>query len=204
MNSDRYGLRVERLPPPSHYRFPRHRSCVTVSGRCHCAYDNKLSLTAPLLSAVNPKPPLAFPSRRCLDAALLPTFRTLAILPGTFSPPIRGRSRQHSTPTAVLYYPSATQTPPRAPMCDAPPDNFAPAAVSTTASTPSNLRLTAREGRLTVCGASSSTESLSLHCITRHPPFAVCPEWTPFLCPCPPPLRALRHHRPSPSFITLS
>ena len=111
VNSDRYGLRVERLPPPSHYRFPRHRSCVTVSGRCHCAYDNKLSLTAPLLSAVNPKPPLAFPSRRCLDAALLPTFRTLAILPGTFFPPIRGRSRQHSTPTAVLYYPSATLDP---------------------------------------------------------------------------------------------
>lgn len=26
-----------------HYRLHRHRSCVTVSGRCHCAWDNKLS-----------------------------------------------------------------------------------------------------------------------------------------------------------------
>lgn len=48
VNSDRYGLRVERLPPPSHYRFPRHRSCVTVSGRFHFDYSNKLSLTATL------------------------------------------------------------------------------------------------------------------------------------------------------------
>lgn len=80
-------------------------------GRSGFTCTRKLSLTAPLFSAVNPKPPLAFPSRRCLDAALLPAFRTLAILPGTFFPPIRGRSRQHSTPTAVLYYPSATLAP---------------------------------------------------------------------------------------------
>lgn len=46
--------------------------------------------------------------------------------------------------------------------------------MSATASlTPSSLRLKASEGRLTVCGAGSSTESLSLHCITRHPRFAL-------------------------------
>lgn len=60
-------------------------------------------------------------------------------------PPTRSRSRQHSKPTAFFRYPSATLTSPRAPMGGAPTDNFAPAAVSTTASTPGSLRLTARE-----------------------------------------------------------
>ena len=82
-------------------------------GRSGFTCTRKLSLTAPLLSAVNPKPPLAFPSRRCRDAAL-----TSSISHGCHTnrhiPPIhRGRSRQHSKPTAVFYYPSATLTPPR-------------------------------------------------------------------------------------------
>ena len=57
-------------------------------GRSGFTCTRKLSLTAPLLSAVNPKPPLAFPSRRCRDASLPPAFRTEAILTDTFPPPI--------------------------------------------------------------------------------------------------------------------
>jgi len=68
---------------------PRHRSCVTVSGAYVCACGHKLSLTAtfslspppllrrgvgPLHSAVNPKPPLAIPSRRCRAASFLLPF----------------------------------------------------------------------------------------------------------------------------------
>ena len=69
-------------------RFSRHRSCVTVSGAYVCACGHKLSLTAALSltptppaaptvsaryrSAVNPMPPLAFPSRRCRSASFLP------------------------------------------------------------------------------------------------------------------------------------
>ena len=142
-------------------------------GRSGFTCTRKLSLTAPLLSAVNPKPPLAFPSRRCRDAAL-----TSSISHGCHTnrhiPPIhRGRSRQHSKPTAVFYYPSATLTSPRAPMGGAPPDCFTSAMSATASLTPSYLRLRARAGRLTVCGASSSTESLSLRCATRHLPFAL-------------------------------
>lgn len=103
--------------------------------------------------------------------------RTVAILTDTFFPPIRRRSRQHSKPTAVLYYPSATLTPPQAPMCGVPPDCFAPAMSATASLTPSSPRLRARAGRLTVCGASSSTESLSLRCATRHLPFALILLW---------------------------
>ena len=43
-NASVFGSRDCRLR--LHYRFPRHRSCVTVSGRCHYDYGNKLSLTA--------------------------------------------------------------------------------------------------------------------------------------------------------------
>ena len=38
-------------------------------------------------SAVNPKPPLAVPSRRCRSAALIPPFHACAILSATFLPP---------------------------------------------------------------------------------------------------------------------
>ena len=43
-NASVFGSRDCRLR--LQYRFPRHRSCVTVSGRCHYDYGNKLSLTA--------------------------------------------------------------------------------------------------------------------------------------------------------------
>lgn len=67
---------------------PRHRSCVTVSGAYVCTCGHKLSLTATFSltstppaaptvsprfrSAVNPKPALAIPSRRCRAASFLP------------------------------------------------------------------------------------------------------------------------------------
>lgn len=63
------------------------------------------------------------------------------------------------------------------PMCGAPPDCFAPAMSATASLTPSSPRLRARAGRLTVCGACSSTESLSLRCATRHLPFALILLW---------------------------
>lgn len=66
------------------------------------AYGHKLSLTAtfslspppllrrgvgPLHSAVNPKPALAIPSRRCWSASFLPPFHADAILSAPFLPP---------------------------------------------------------------------------------------------------------------------
>ena len=112
--NDRSGFRVERLPPPSPLSLSPTPLLRHGVGRSGFTCTRKLSLTAPLLSAVNPKPPLAFPSRRCRDAAL-----TSSISHGCHTnrhiPPIhRGRSRQHSKPTAVFYYPSATLTPPQA------------------------------------------------------------------------------------------
>ena len=70
--------------------FPRHRSCVTVSGAYVCTCGHKLSLTATFSltptppaaptvsarfrSAVNPMLTLAIPSRRCRSASFLPPF----------------------------------------------------------------------------------------------------------------------------------
>ena len=156
--------------------LPRHRSCVTVSGASVCACGHKLSLTAtfslsppPLLrrgvgtlhSAVNPMPTLAIPSRRCRAAALLPPFRTDAILTATFLPPAEEEAAYIPSPGTFLLF-----------VCDAMPAPGRCAVRRCTDSTPAVgqplhslrvcLRLRARAGRLTVCGASSSTESLSL------------------------------------------
>ena len=103
VNKDRFGLRVDRLRPPPPFRFfpdtstplrlPLHKfrdtSALLWLVELHCIYGYKLSLTATLSlypappaaptvsaryrSAVNPKPPLAFPARRCRAAALPPT-----------------------------------------------------------------------------------------------------------------------------------
>ncbi len=102
VNKDRFGLRVDRLRPPLPFRFfpdtstplrlPLHKlrdtSALLRLVELHCIYGYKLSLTATLSlsptppatptvsarfrSAVNPKPPLAFPGRRCRAAALRP------------------------------------------------------------------------------------------------------------------------------------
>lgn len=89
VNSDRIGLRVERLRPPScPPLFPDTRSSVAVSGAYVCVCGHKLSLTAALSltptppaaptvsarfrSAVNPMLTLAIPSRRCRSASFLP------------------------------------------------------------------------------------------------------------------------------------
>ena len=154
------------------YAYPILRHGV---GRSGFTCTRKLSLTAPLLSAVNPKPPLAFPSRRCRDAALTSSIShgchtNRHILPT----PYRKKPPTFHAPGS-FHYPSAKLTPPQAPMGGAPPDCFTSAMSATASLTPSYLRLRARAGRLTVCGASSSTESLSLRCATRHLPFALIP-----------------------------
>ena len=97
-----------------------------MSGRCHCAYDNKLSShfhfrflidTSVSLRCRFASIPMRPETSACFSEPSMPgccassSNRTGAILTGTFFPPIRGRSRQHSTPTAVLYYPSATLAP---------------------------------------------------------------------------------------------
>ena len=147
-----------------------------MSGASVCACGHKLSLTAtfslspppllrrgvgPLHFAVNPMPTLAIPSRRCRAAALLPPFRTDAILTATFLPPAEEEAAYIPSPGTFLLF-----------VCDAMPAPGRCAVRRCTDSTPAVgqplhslrvcLRLRARAGRLTVCGASSSTESLSL------------------------------------------
>ena len=173
--NDRCGFRVERLPPPSPLSLSPTPLLRHGVGRSGFTCTRKLSLTAPLLSAVNPKPPLAFPSRRCRDAALTSSIShgchtNRHILPT----PYRKKPPTFHAPGS-FHYPSAKLTPPQAPMGGAPPDCFTSAMSATASLTPSYLRLRARAGRLTVCGASSSTESLSLRCATRHLPFALIP-----------------------------
>lgn len=78
--NDRCGIRVDRLFPPACLRFPRHCSCVTVSGRFVCSCNHKLSshfhfhftptpTAAPPVSGslqlqCAPIPPLAIPTRK--------------------------------------------------------------------------------------------------------------------------------------------
>ena len=100
---NRYGLRVERLLPSAcPYALPRHRSYVTVSGAAVCSYGHKLSLTAALCYAVNPKPPLAFPSCRRRSASLPSSFHPCAILTATFSIPLRLCRQPHKLPARQL------------------------------------------------------------------------------------------------------
>lgn len=100
---NRYGLRVERLLPSAcPYALPRHRSYVTVSGAAVCSYGHKLSLTAALCYAVNPKPPLAFPSCRLRSASLPSSFHPCAILTATFSLPQRLCRQPHKLPARQL------------------------------------------------------------------------------------------------------
>lgn len=63
---------------PLHYALLRNPP-ASGCGSLHYAYGYKLSLTAAPLSAVNSKPPLAFPSRRCRSAALPSPYRTDSI-----------------------------------------------------------------------------------------------------------------------------
>ena len=92
---------------------------MTVSGASVCACGHKLSLTAtfslspppllrrgvgPLHFAVNPMPTLAIPSRRCRAAALLPPFRTDAILTATFLPPAEEEAAYIPSPGTFLLF----------------------------------------------------------------------------------------------------
>ena len=107
-------------------------------GRVCLRRGHKLSLTAALSltptppaeptvsprfrSAVNPKPPLAIPSRRCRAAALLPPFHTDAILSATFLPPTEEEaayipSPRHYSLFAQAHLPQASVVGfPQAPM----------------------------------------------------------------------------------------
>lgn len=85
--------------PPSPLRFTPPPLPPSGVGSLHCAYGYKLSLTAAFLSAVNPQPPLAIPSRRCRYAALPPSIARTPYL-SHVPPTHRGCSRLHSKPSA--------------------------------------------------------------------------------------------------------
>lgn len=190
--SARCGLRVERLPPPSPlslsptpllrhgvgplslrlrqqtlFAFPfplphRHLRFSPVSIRFNSNAPRNLRL---LFRAVNAGM-LRFLLQSHVshtDRHILPTHKRKK--PTTF----------HAHGSSLLSVCDAGPNP--RPMCGAPPDCFAPAMSATASLTPSSPRLRARAGRLTVCGASSSTESLSLRCATRHLPFALILLW---------------------------
>ena len=158
--------------------LPRHRSFVTVSGAYVCTYGHKLSLTAALSltptppaaptvsaryrSAVNPMPPLAIPSRRCRSASFLPPIARMPYCQPRSSHPQRKKPPTLQAPGISIFF-----------VCDAGPNPRPRCAVRRCTDSTSAvgqplhslrvcLRLRARAGRLTVCGASSSTESLSL------------------------------------------
>lgn len=136
MTYDRCGLRGERLCPPSPLRFTPPPLPPSGVGSLHCAYGYKLSLTAAFLSAVNPQPPLAIPSRRCRYAALPPSIARTPYL-SHVPPTHRGCSRLHSKPSAK----------PRPKRCALGNPRLQFRQSATASLTPSSLRHTARRGR---------------------------------------------------------
>lgn len=96
-------------------------SCGFTTASTPCGH--KLSLTATLSlsptppaaptvsarfrSAVNPKPPLAFPSRRCRAAALHPPLRTFAILTAALLPPIEEEAAYIPRPRHIPHHTSS-------------------------------------------------------------------------------------------------
>ena len=137
VNSDRYGLRVERLFLPARLCFPdtvTQERCRSLRLHLHSQtlFDDSASLLCqPETSACFSEPSMpgcftpSYISRSAFSAAL--GIVTQACLcsrwhenshgshtNGHILPTHRGRSRQHSTPSAVFYYPSATLTPPQA------------------------------------------------------------------------------------------
>ena len=154
---------------------PRHRDAGAVSGAYVCTCGHKLSLTAALSltptppaeptvsarfrSAVNPMPPLAIPSRRCRSASFLPPIARMPYCQPRSSHPQRKKPPTFQAHCISLFF-----------VCDAMPTpgtvrrctDSTPAVGQPLHSLRVCLRLRARAGRLTVCGASSSTESLSL------------------------------------------
>ncbi len=175
--NDRYGLRVERLPPPSplslsptpllrHGVGPlslrlRQQTLFDGSAFLRCQPETSACFSEPSMSGCRTPSCLSHVSHTARH--ILPTHKRKK--PTTF----------HAHGSSLLSVCDAGPNP--RPMCGAPPDCFAPAMSATASLTPSSPRLRARAGRLTVCGASSSTESLSLRYATRHLPFALILLW---------------------------
>ena len=100
--------------------FPRHRSCVTVSGAYVCDCGHKLSLTATLSltptppaaptvsarfrSAVNPMTPLAIPSRRCRSASFLPPIARMPYCQPRSSHPQRKKPPTFQAPGTLFSF----------------------------------------------------------------------------------------------------
>ena len=137
VNSDRYGLRVERLFLPARLCFPdtvTQKRCRSLRLHLHSQtlFDDSASLLCqPETSACFSEPSMpgcftpSYISRSAFSAALGIVKQACLCsrwhenshgshTNGHILPTHRGRSRQHSTPSAVFYYPSATLTPPQA------------------------------------------------------------------------------------------
>ena len=137
VNSDRYGLRVERLFLPARLCFPdtvTQERCRSLRLHLHSQtlFDDSASLLCqPETSACFSEPSMpgcftpSYISRSAFSAALGIVKQACLCsrwhenshgshTNGHILPTHRGRSRQHSTPSAVFYYPSATLTPPQA------------------------------------------------------------------------------------------
>ena len=110
-NASVFGSRDCRLR--LHYRFPRHRSCVTVSGRCHYDYGNKLFLTAtfslsppPLLCRgvgtlplrCQPETSDCYSESSMMGCGTPSSISRLSHTDSHVPPTHRGGSRQHSKP----------------------------------------------------------------------------------------------------------
>lgn len=113
-------LRLQTIFDGYALAFPRHRSCVTVSGAYVCTCGHKLSLTAALSltptppaeptvsarfrSAVNPMPPLAIPSRRCRSASFLPPIARMPYCQPRSSHPQRKKPPTFQAPGISLFF----------------------------------------------------------------------------------------------------
>lgn len=174
-NAASFGSRDYDLRLPYAYSDP----LPTSGGRTlQFAYGHKLSLTAALSltptppaaptvsaryrSTVNPMPPLAIPSHRCRSASFLPPIARMPDCQPPSSHPQRKKPPTFQAPGISIFF-----------VCDAGPNPRPRCAVRRCTDSTSAvgqplhslrvcLRLRTRAGRLTVCGASSSTESLSL------------------------------------------
>lgn len=166
--------------------FPRHRSFVAVSGAYVCAYGHKLSLTAALpltptppaapmvsarsRSAVNPQPPLAFPSRRRRAASFLPPLARSPYCQLRSSHPQRKKPpplQALGTATSISRLRRYAHPKPRWAVrrCT----DSAPATMATAALTSSSLRRTARRGRQTLKPQADFRDCLSLHKLCDTP-----------------------------------
>lgn len=162
-------------------------SCGFTTASTPCGH--KLSLTATLSlsptppaaptvsarfrSAVNPKPPLAIPSRRCRAAALHPP-----LTPAPYCQPRSSHPRRKKPPTFHAHGTFLTvirlrrNARPRPRWSVRRCTDSTPADGQPLHSLRVCLRLGAKAGRQTLKPQADFRDCLSLHCITRHLPFA--------------------------------